>query len=95
MVPAKKCLKQETKITIQRRQIDYNNLKTIEEQMAILEHPVYRACVEVEFETWAKPQLLQGEEFLMQWLAGWNMIQSLHSGGEKRTSSYHKQAASP
>lgn len=34
--------------------------------MAILEEPVCRPSIEVEFETWAKPQLLQGEEFLMQ-----------------------------
>lgn len=40
--------------------------------------PVYRPSIEVEFETWAKPQLLHGEEFLMQRLAGWDLIQSFN-----------------
>ena len=44
--------------------------------MAVIEHLVYRPSIEVEFETRAKPQLLPGEEFLMQWMAGWDMIHS-------------------
>lgn len=41
--------------------------------------PSHRPSVEVEFNTWAKPQLLQGEEFLMQQPAGWDMIQSFNN----------------
>lgn len=69
--------------------------------MARMVRPVCRPSVEVEFETRAKPQLLQGEEFLMQRLAGWDMIQSFNNVWRKKkqekkgTFSFHKQAASP
>lgn len=64
-----------------------------------IEYQVHQPSVEVESETWANPQLLQGEEFLMQWLASWDTIRSFNNvwkkTTQKKTSLYRKQAASP
>ena len=40
--------------------------------------------VEVIFQTWEQPPQLRGEEFLMQWLAGWDMIQSFNNVWQKK-----------
>lgn len=80
-------LKRETLTTESRYPKDYIGLQktqnTIAEEHVHYNGPVYRPSVGVEFETWAKRQLIQGEEFLMQWLAGWGMIQSFNKVWKK------------